>query len=85
MATNKKKQSEELETPGDLESPGEFTIADTVDDTPAAPAPLKYVGPPYHSGIQIGGTRETIRPADFSPEQIAAFLEKHPNRRHWWQ
>lgn len=88
----------EADSPGDFETPGEFTIADapaadvqemvaepdaTVPAT--APANLTYVGPPYDKGIQLGGTRELIRPAAFNQEQIAAFLDKHPGRSHWWR
>jgi hypothetical protein len=45
---------------------------------------MEYIGPDYATGIMIHGSKELIRPRDFSPEQIAAFLEKHPNRANWW-
>lgn len=83
------------DVPGAIENPGEFTIAEAATpDTPytvevtwePAPQPeqLRYIGPHYDKGIQLGGTRTLIRPAEFNAEQIAEFIKKHPARRHWW-
>lgn len=80
----RKKTTPELETPGGLESPGEFTISDAPNDQPDQPQAMTYVGPAYDKGIQLGGTRDLIRPAEFTREEITAFLEQHPNRSHWW-
>lgn len=42
-----------------------------------------YVGPQYDVGIFLDGQAEPIRPADFSDEQISAFIKAHPTRA-WW-
>lgn len=83
---SKRKYRIESDSPGDFETPGEFTVGDAPNPEPdVAAAALTYVGPPYDKGIQLFGARELIRPAAFSQEQIAAFLEKHPDRCNWWR
>jgi len=46
---------------------------------------LTYVGPAYQHGIRLPGTSHEIRPADFTPEQVAEFVQQHPKYAHWWQ
>lgn len=45
---------------------------------------LEYVGPNYNLGIELPGSRDLIRPREFSFEQIADFTEKHPEYTEWW-
>lgn len=77
-----------LDLPGDVDSPGESTIADTPNDTPdPAPQPheLRYVGPAYDKGIQLHRTRTLIRPGEFTQEEAREFIAAHPQHQDWWQ
>lgn len=47
-------------------------------------ATFVYVGPKYNQGIALHGNRTLLKPLDWSQEQIAAFLEAHPEKAHWW-
>lgn len=43
-----------------------------------------YVGPIYTNGLRLYGYDHDIRPADFSADEIEAFVEKHPDCADWW-
>lgn len=45
---------------------------------------LDYVGPDYDKGIEIHGSKDLIRPREFSPAQIGNFTAKHPQYTCWW-
>lgn len=78
--------------PGELNIP-EIEVAGDPETAPSAEAseqepvdvPLVYVGPDYNVGIAIYGMRaRLIRPANFTQQEIAAFLARHPDKAHWW-
>jgi hypothetical protein len=46
---------------------------------------MKYVGPPYTTGIRPHGFDHDIRPADFTPAQRQDFVSKYPHLAAWWQ
>lgn len=75
------------DAPGDIEIPGEDTIADAVAPQDQGPTvrPLRYVGPDYQLGIQMPGARTLIRPREFTPEQVDRFLNEFPERSTWWK
>lgn len=84
----KKKNIEELDIPNDFETPGEFTIGDAPmqdlpGEEPEAPK-WKYVGPPYALGIKLHRVPTMFRPAEFTDEEVDAFLAAHPTCSHWW-
>lgn len=54
------------------------------EPSPVAARKLVYTGPVYDKGIEVGGTRTMIRPAEFSDEQIEAFIHQYPNKASWW-
>lgn len=45
---------------------------------------MKYIGPAYNKGIVIPGIPGVQKPAEWTPEQIAAFKEKDPKRHALW-
>ena len=45
---------------------------------------MKYTGPAYKIGIIIPGIPGKQKPAEWTPEQIAAFKEKDPKRYALW-
>lgn len=81
---------------GSIPQPDELNIQEievTAQKTPSAEAteqepadlPLVYVGPDYNVGIAIYGMRaRLIRPANFTQQEIADFLARHPDKAHWW-
>ncbi len=44
-----------------------------------------YVGPKYRTGIRLPGAGKDIRPADWTPTEVEAFLADHPKYAQWWE
>ena len=46
-------------------------------------APPVYIGPEYHRGITMPD-HTLVRPAEFTPQEVDDFLQKHPQYAAWW-
>lgn len=46
-------------------------------------APPVYIGPEYHKGITMPD-HTLVRPAEFTPQEVDDFLQKHPQYAAWW-
>ena len=81
-----KRQHEEPDTDlvgADLPAEEQFVLPAEEPQTVVVPF-RRYVGPAYDKGIELGGTRTLIRPAEYTAAEIDAFLLRHPEKASWW-
>lgn len=43
-----------------------------------------YIGPEYDLGIQLHDRPGLLRPAEFNPDEMQAFLKENPQFAEWW-
>jgi hypothetical protein len=45
---------------------------------------LTYVGPGYDKGIEVHGISGLLRPAHWSPAEVADYLSRYPQLAKWF-